>query len=102
MPSLQRTIGLLLANEVAAACRPHVRRVLRTGRNIAAISRPIRRASAIHHQRHLAFDNDVRGFHRVRVVRITLVGPVLSDVGVTKPFAPQLFCEIGNIHRNNH
>ena len=75
-PSRQpRRRRLLLANKVAASRRPHARRVHVAGRNIAALSRAIRCALAAHRQRHLSFENDVRGLHGMRMLRIALVGP---------------------------
>ena len=74
----------------------------RAGRNIAAISGPVCRASAIDRQRHLAFENDVRSLHGMGVIGVTLVRAVFPKIRVAKSFAMQLFFEIGNIHRSTY
>jgi hypothetical protein len=68
------------------------------GRNVAAFSRAIRRASTVHRQRHLSFENDVRGFDAVGVVGIAAIRPVLPNTGVTKALAMQLLFEFGDVH----
>src|SRR6266446_6673989 len=71
---------------MAATGWTHARRVHGTCRDIAAFTSAIRVALPVHRQRHLAAQNDVRGFRRVRVILIRRVRPILRDVGVPEAF----------------
>jgi len=75
--------------------------------NVAAFTRAIRMALAVHRQRHLSVQNDVRGFRRMRVIRIGRVRRVLPHIGLTEslvlkssrkfPFVHDLI--LANIHQ---
>ena len=49
-------------------------------------------------ERHLAFQNDVRGFRWMRVIGIRCVWAVLPDVSVKKSFVVQLPLEGREVH----
>jgi hypothetical protein len=52
--------------------------------NVAAFTRAIRVALAVHRQRHLSVQNDVRGFRGMRVIGIGRVRRVLPRIGLTE------------------
>jgi hypothetical protein len=75
---------LALTYQIPAAARPHARGVHCTCRNITALTGAISAALAIHRQRHLSVQNDVRGLRKMRVIRIGHVRRVLPHVGMTE------------------
>ena len=72
----------------------------RPGRNIAAFSCPVSGSSAANRQRHLSFEDNVRGLYRMSMIRITAVRPVLPNIGMPKPLVVQLTFEFVNVYRS--
>ena len=60
------------------------RRVHRSGRHVASLTRAVPLALATHSQGHLAAQNDVRGFRRMRVIGIGRVRRILLHIGLTE------------------
>lgn len=79
-----------LADEVAAATRPHHGRMRGTRGNIAAIPPAVEFRFTVHCESHLPGQNEVHGFRAMRVVGITCIRRILPDVGVRKAFALKL------------
>ena len=75
---------LALADQIAAAARPHPRRMHRAGRHVAPFARAIRVALAVHRQRHLSAQNDMRAFRGMRVIRIGRIRPILPNISMTE------------------
>ena len=71
----------------------------RTGRNVAPFSSAVSPALAAHRQRHLSFENDVRGFDRVSVVGIATIRAIFPDIRVAKALVMQFLLKFGDVHR---
>src|SRR5882762_10584680 len=76
--------SLPFADQISAPSQPHLRRVHRSGRHVASLTRAVPLALATHSQGHLAAQNDVRGFRRMRVVGIRDVRRILPHIGLTE------------------
>jgi len=59
-------------------------------RNVAPFTRAIRVALAVHRQRHLSTQNDVRAFRGMRVIRIGRVWPILPNIGMAEALSLQI------------
>jgi len=75
-----------------------VRRVYRARRNVAARTRAKRFRLAIHGQRHLSIQDDVRRLDRMRVVSVSRARHVFPNVGVRKTLAMKLIHQFLLIH----
>jgi hypothetical protein len=82
--------ALAFPDEIAATPRAHLCGMRRARGNIAAFPCAIRARLAALHEGHFAIEDNVRGFNRVRVVRVKGLRSVLPDVGVRKSLAVQL------------
>src|SRR5437868_8863167 len=74
------------ADQIFTALRSDASAVLGSSRNVATFSRLVGSHAAIHHERHLAIENDVRRFCGMGVLRIVRTGPILPDVSLPKSF----------------
>ena len=74
------------ADQIAATARPCPRRVQRTGRHVTSFACATSPALASHRQRHLSTQNNVRRFHRMRVIGIRHIRAILPHIGVAESF----------------
>jgi hypothetical protein len=81
--------------------RSHNRGMDGVCRNVAAAASAVGVRCAVHAEGQLSTQNDVSGFHRMSVVSVAGVGPVLPDVGVRKTFTTELRDEFVLSHRRN-
>ena len=77
---------LLLADQVAAAVRPHFRRMHGAGGHIHALAGFVRARLAVLRERHFAFEDDVRGLAGMAVVGIERARNVPPKKCVAKAF----------------
>jgi hypothetical protein len=75
-----------LADQIAATTRPYPRRVQRAGRHVTSFASATSPALASHRQSHLSAQNDVRRFHRMRVIGIRHIRAILPHIGVAESF----------------
>jgi len=90
--------GSALANEVAAAARPHAGGMRRMCGDITAVSAAIGPGLAVKQQGHFPGENDVRRLFVVLVIRIKDVGAVLPHIGAAKTFAAQAVGKLFLVH----
>src|SRR5258708_16800331 len=89
---------LPLADEIPAATRPHPRRVHRASSHVAPFACPIRVALALHRQRHLPVQDNVRRLRAMCVIRIRRVGPVLPHISMAEALPLKLNRQLLLVH----
>src|SRR5258706_10229348 len=90
--------SLPFADQISAPVRPHLRRVHRSGRYVASLTRAVLLALATHSQSHLAAQNDVRRFPHMRVGGIGRVRRILPHIGLTESFLLEASRQFHFIH----
>ena len=90
---------LPLADEIPAATRPHPRRVHRASSHIAPFACTIRLARAVHRERHLPLQDNVRGFRAMRVIGIRRVRPVLPHISMAEALPLEISHQLLLVHR---
>jgi hypothetical protein len=81
--------GSALANQIPATVWTHARGMHRPSGHVATFTGSVCFRRAVHRQRHLAAQKDVRGLFHVRVIGVVCVWPVFPNVSIAKAFMTQ-------------
>src|SRR5581483_646243 len=89
---------LFLADQISATGCAHARRMHSFGGDVETVARVVSFRIAVHGDRHLSVENDVRGFTGMHVIGIESVGAILPNVRGGKSLGAKLSFERLFVH----